>query len=392
MSSLDQRRIDTTDDSAPLALARELISRASVTPDDAGCQPLIADRLSAAGFVVEHLRIGDVDNLWAVAGTSGPLLCLAGHTDVVPPGPLEDWQTPPFEPSIEDGWLTGRGAADMKSSVAAMVCAAERVRSAHPDHAGRLAFLLTSDEEGPAKDGTKAVVERLTARGEQIDYCLVGEPSSQNQLGDTIKNGRRGSLNGHIRVRGRQGHVAYPQYADNALHRLLPLLNELVAHVWDTGDEYFPPTSFQVSGLDAGTGAENVIPGIAQASFNWRFSPLQDHASIKRHVDARCHAHGIDPAAIEWRLSGEPFITRGGRLVEAAMAGVTHVTGCVPLLSTAGGTSDGRFIAPTGAEVIELGPCNDTIHQANERILAADVERLTGIYEQVIARTLDVTG
>lgn len=377
-------------DNPVLALACDLIARASVTPDDAGCQPLIAERLRNAGFTVENLRVGDVDNLWAVAGDRGPLLCMAGHTDVVPPGPLEDWHTPPFEPTLADGYLIGRGAADMKSSVAAMICAAERFRQAHPDHPGRLAFLLTSDEEGPARDGTRAVIERLTERGEQIDYCLVGEPSSQTRLADTIKNGRRGSLNGRLRVRGRQGHVAYPQYADNALHRLLPLLDELATHRWDDGDECFPPTSFQVSGLTSGTGAENVIPGIAETSFNWRFSPLQTHASIKRHVDARCQAYGIDPAAIEWRLSGEPFITRSGRVVDAAIDAIAQITGERPALSTAGGTSDGRFIAPTGAEVIELGPCNDTIHQANERVLADDVARLSAIYEAIMVRTLGV--
>lgn len=377
-------------DNPLLALACDLIARASVTPEDAGCQPLIAERLQNAGFTVENLRVGDVDNLWAVAGDSGPLLCMAGHTDVVPPGPLDDWQTPPFEPTLADGYLIGRGAADMKSSVAAMVCAAERFRQAHPEHPGRLAFLLTSDEEGPARDGTRAVIERLTERGEQIDYCLVGEPSSQNRLGDTIKNGRRGSLNGRLRVRGRQGHVAYPQYADNALHRLLPLLDELVTHRWDDGDECFPPTSFQISGLTSGTGAENVIPGVAEASFNWRFSPLQSHAAIKRHVDARCQARGIDPTAIEWRLSGEPFITRSGRIVDAAIDAVAQITGERPALSTAGGTSDGRFIAPAGAEVIELGPCNDTIHQANERVRADDIPPLSTIYETIMARTLGV--
>ncbi|GAB3683361.1 succinyl-diaminopimelate desuccinylase [Salinisphaera aquimarina] len=374
-----------------LELAQALIARASVTPEDAGCQALIGERLAAAGFTVEHMRIGEVDNLWAVAGERGPLLCFAGHTDVVPPGPLEDWRFDPFAARIEDGWLYGRGAADMKSSVAAMVCAAERFRSAHPDHAGRLAFLITSDEEGPAVDGTRAVVERLTDRGIAIDYCLVGEPSSSRTLGDTVKNGRRGSLNAHLTVRGRQGHVAYPQQADNALHRLLAVLAELAAHHWDDGDDFFPPTSFQISNLDAGTGAENVIPGIAEARCNWRFNPLQDEASIRAFVTERCTAHGIAEDSIAWRLSGVPFITEDGALVEATRAAIADIADITPELSTAGGTSDGRFIAPTGAQVVELGPLNDTIHQADERIRADDVARLAHIYEQLVERLLLAT-
>ncbi|WP_348765410.1 succinyl-diaminopimelate desuccinylase [uncultured Salinisphaera sp.] len=373
---------------APLELARTLIRRESVTPADGGCQKLIGERLAAAGFAIEHLRFGEVDNLWAVAGDSGPLLCFAGHTDVVPPGPLEDWSQAPFEAAVEDGWLIGRGAADMKSSVAAMVCAAERFRDRHPDHSGRLAFLLTSDEEGPAVDGTRAVMEWLGERDIAIDYCLVGEPSSSEALGDTVKNGRRGSLNGHARVRGRQGHVAYPQKADNALHRLLALLADLASHHWDDGDEFFPPTSFQVSNLDAGTGAENVIPGVAAARFNWRFNPRQNQDSIRAHVEQRCVAHGIDPESIQWRLSGAPFITREGALIDATRAAIRSQAGIETQLSTAGGTSDGRFIAPTGAQVLELGPLNDTIHQANERIAAEDVARLSRIYEDIVARIL----
>lgn len=379
--------MNASNDSA-LTLARELIGRASVTPDDAGCQALIAERLAACGFAVESMRFGDVDNLWAIAGESGPLLCLAGHTDVVPPGPAEDWRFDPFAARVEDGWLYGRGAADMKSSVAAMVCAAERFRSAYPNHAGRLAFLITADEEGPAVDGTRAVIDTLIQRDITIDYCLVGEPSSSAQLGDTVKNGRRGSLNGHIRVRGRQGHVAYPQAADNALHRLLALLAELTAYHWDDGDEFFPPTSFQVSNLVAGTGAENVIPGVAEARFNWRFNPLQSEASLKAQVAERCRNHGIDPGAVEWRLSGMPFITEGSPLIAATRAAIAETTGLQTTLSTAGGTSDGRFIAPTGAEVIELGPLNDTIHQADERIRADDVAQLSTIYERIIEKLL----
>ncbi|MES1930375.1 succinyl-diaminopimelate desuccinylase [Salinisphaera dokdonensis CL-ES53] len=372
-----------------LQLARELISRPSVTPEDAGCQQLIGERLAAAGFEVEHLRFGDVDNLWAVAGNSGPLLCFAGHTDVVPPGPEEDWHHDPFSATVdESGWLNGRGASDMKSSVAAMVCAAERFRAAHPEHDGRLAFLLTSDEEGPAVDGTRAVMDWLGVRGIEIDYCIVGEPSSSETLGDTVKSGRRGSLNGHARIQGRQGHVAYPHKADNALHRLTALLADLVAHHWDDGDEFFPPTSFQVSNLISGTGAENVIPGVAEARFNWRFNPAQSEDSIRAHVERRCEAFGIAPDAIEWRLSGAPFITRSGALIEATRRAIHAQTGIETTLSTAGGTSDGRFIAPTGAEVLELGPLNDTIHQANERIRAADVDELAAIYESIVTGVL----
>ncbi|MGB7754954.1 MAG: succinyl-diaminopimelate desuccinylase [Salinisphaera sp.] len=376
-------------DNAPaLELARALIRRPSVTPEDAGCQDLIAERLEAAGFAVDRLRFGAVDNLWAVAGESGPLLCLAGHTDVVPAGPAEQWSYDPFAAEVVDGQLYGRGAADMKSSVAAMVCAAERFRAEHPRHAGRLAFLLTSDEEGPAIDGTNAVMRWLEARGEHIDYCLLGEPSSSSELADTIKNGRRGSLNARIRVEGRQGHVAYPQRADNALHRLIGLLHDLTAHRWDDGDAFFPPTSFQVSNLRAGTGAENMIPGEADAVFNWRFSPLQSAESIQAVVRDYCNGHGIDPDAIEWRLSGEPFITEGGALIDAARRAIGEHCGHDVTLSTAGGTSDGRFIAPTGAEVIELGPLNASIHQIDEHIEAAHVDQLAGIYHALIEELL----
>lgn len=373
---------------AALELARALIARPSITPDDAGCQALIAERLAAAGFAIEHLRFGEVDNLWAVAGQDGPLLCLAGHTDVVPPGPAEDWDGDPFAARVTDGWLCGRGASDMKSSVAAMVCAAERFRDAHPDHGGRLAFLITSDEEGPAVDGTRAVVDWLDRRGVKIDHCLIGEPSSTQTLCDTVKNGRRGSLNGQVRVRGRQGHVAYPDAADNALHRLLGLLAELTAHHWDDGDTFFPSTSFQVSNLTAGTGAENVIPGVAEARFNWRFNPRQTAAGLQAQVEDRAAAYGIPADAFTWRLSGAPFITESGALIQATRDAVRTVCGIETTLSTAGGTSDGRFIAPTGAEVIELGPLNATIHQANERIAAADVARLSRIYEHIIEALL----
>lgn len=377
----------TDADSPALALARELIRRPSVTPADAGCQTLIAQRLEAAGFAVEHLRFGDVDNIWAVAGDSGPITCLAGHTDVVPVGPADDWSHGPFDADIDAyGWLYGRGAADMKSSLAAMVCAAERFRGAHPDHQGRIAFLITSDEEGPAVDGTRAVIDWLSERGETIDRCLVGEPSSETALGDIVKNGRRGSLNAKIRVVGRQGHVAYPHKGDNALHRLIGLLDELIAHVWDEGDAAFPPTSFQVSNLTAGTGAENVMPGVAEAACNWRFSTLQSAEALREIVETYAESHGIAADAIDWRLSGEPFVTREGALIEATRHAVLDVCGHTPTLSTGGGTSDGRFIAPTGAEVLELGPANATIHQADERIAAADVERLSRVYEDILVR------
>ena len=379
-------------DNAPaLELARALIRCPSVTPEDAGCQDLIAERLEAAGFAVDRLRFGAVDNLWAVAGESGPLLCLAGHTDVVPAGPAEQWSHDPFAAEVVDGRLYGRGAADMKSSVAAMVCAAERFRAEQPHHTGRLAFLLTSDEEGPAVDGTKAVMRWLDQHGERIDYCLLGEPSSSLELADTIKNGRRGSLNACLHVQGRQGHVAYPQRADNALHRLIGLLNDLTAHRWDDGDAFFPPTSFQVSNIRAGTGAENMIPGEADAVFNWRFSPLQSAESIQAVVHHYCSRHGIDPEAIEWRLSGEPFITAGGALIEAARRAISEHCGRDVTLSTAGGTSDGRFIAPTGTEVIELGPLNASIHQIDEHVEAAHVDRLAGIYHALIEKLFHVS-
>lgn len=370
-----------------LELARELIQRPSVTPTDCGCQALIGDRLEAVGFSVEALRYEDVDNLWAVAGNEGPLLCFAGHTDVVPPGDPEEWTADAFDPRIEDGLLYGRGAADMKGSVAAMVTAAERFRAAQPDHKGRLALLLTSDEEGPSIHGTREVMRTLGERGEKITWCVVGEPSSQTVLGDTIKNGRRGSLGARITVRGRQGHVAYPQHADNALHRLLPLLSELIRIEWDQGDAHFPPTSLQISNLQAGTGADNVIPGRAQADFNLRFSPAQTPAGIEQRIDALCARYG-GGIHIDWRLSGEPFITDSGELLSVVPAAIKAVTGRDTQLSTAGGTSDGRFIAPTGAQVVEIGPLNASIHQADEHVRVEDLSCLSEIYEQIMMRLL----
>ncbi len=373
--------------SETIELAKALIGRASVTPDDAGCQPLIADRLRAIGFSIESLRFGEVDNLWARRGTAAPLFVFAGHTDVVPPGPLADWHSDPFTPSTRDGCLYGRGAADMKSSIAAMVTACERFIGRHAGHRGSIAFLLTSDEEGPSVDGTVRVIEHLKARGEQIDWCLVGEPSSRNRTGDVIKNGRRGSLNGVLRVHGQQGHVAYPQLADNPVHRAAAALAELVAAEWDAGNAYFPPTTFQISNINAGTGAENVIPGELKILFNLRFSTESSPESIQSRVLAILDRHGLD-YSIDWKISGLPFITPAGELVDAARRAIHSVTGLETELSTSGGTSDGRFIAPTGAQVVELGPLNATIHKTNECVNLADLDTLSSIYERILEQLL----
>ncbi|MFZ0789007.1 MAG: succinyl-diaminopimelate desuccinylase [Chromatiaceae bacterium] len=373
--------------SATLDLARELIRRPSVTPDDAGCQALMAERLAAVGFQVEPMPVGEVTNLWARRGSSGPLLCLAGHTDVVPPGPLEDWTSPPFEPTLRNGLLYGRGAADMKGSLAAMITAVEGFVAAHPDHRGSIALLLTSDEEGPSVDGTVRVVERLSARGERIDYALVGEPSSRERLGDTIKNGRRGSLNGFLTVYGKQGHVAYPHLAANPFHSAAPALAVLCAEVWDQGNEHFPPTSFQIANLNMGTGAENVIPGRLTAQFNLRFSTEQTAQGIDERVRRILNAGGFH-YELSWRLSGNPFITPAGELVEAARAAIAQVEGIETRLSTSGGTSDGRFIAPMGAQVVELGPLNASIHQVDECVGVADLDRLSAIYQCILERLL----
>jgi len=373
--------------SATLALACELIRRPSVTPEDAGCQALAAERLEALGFACEPMTFGAVRNLYARRGRGAPLCVLAGHTDVVPPGPLEAWTFPPFSPTVHEGDLYGRGAADMKGSVAAMIVACERFVAAHPGHEGSLAVLLTSDEEGPAVDGTARVVERLTARGEAIRFCIVGEPSSRRRLGDVVKHGRRGSLSGRLRVAGVQGHVAYPQLADNPIHRFAPALAELVASEWDQGTADFPPTGFQVSNLEAGTGAENVIPGALEAWFNFRFSPAVGAAALRERTEALLARHGLD-WSLEWTLSGEAFLTARGALIAAVKAAVRELAGLDPELSTEGGTSDARFIAPTGAEVVELGPLNATIHQVDERVAVADLERLTDIYQRVLERLL----
>ncbi|MFC0268806.1 succinyl-diaminopimelate desuccinylase [Kushneria aurantia] len=369
--------------SATLQLALALLERRSLTPDDAGCQTLIGERLAALDFELEWLDRGDVRNLWAVRGdaANGPTLVLAGHTDVVPVGAEALWHTPPFAPRIDaDGWLRGRGAADMKGGLAAMVTAVERFIARHPDHPGRLAFLLTSDEEGPAIDGTRAVVDILHQRRERLDYCIVGEPSSESQFGDVIKNGRRGSLNGVLRVQGVQGHVAYPQRARNPVHQALAALDELVRQHWDSGNDFFPPTSFQISNLHAGTGANNVIPGELEVTFNLRFSTESDADTLKSRIEAVLAAHGLD-YAIDWQLSGEPFLTRPGELTEAVTTALERLTGQRPTLSTGGGTSDARFIATLGPQVIELGPCNATIHQRDERIRAGDLDLMSEALE-----------
>jgi succinyl-diaminopimelate desuccinylase len=370
-----------------LALAKDLIARASVTPEDAGCQDAMIRRLEAIGFRAERLRFGEVDNFWARRGDRGPLLAFAGHTDVVPTGPRERWQSDPFTPTERDGMLYGRGAADMKGSLAAMVTACERFVAAHPGHRGSIAFLVTSDEEGPSVDGTVKVVEHLEARGEKIDWCLVGEPSSNQALGDVIKNGRRGSLGGKLRVLGKQGHVAYPHLADNPVHRVAPALAELCAIEWDQGNEHFPPTSFQISNIHAGTGADNVIPGDVEVWFNLRFSTEQTEAGIRARIEALLDRHGLH-YELQWKLSGHPFLTPVGELVEAVRGAISEVCGLDTQLSTSGGTSDGRFIAPTGAQVVELGPLNATIHQVNECVACADLDRLSAIYEGMLTRLL----
>lgn len=368
-------------------LTRQLIARPSVTPDDAGCQALMIERLQAIGFVVERLRFGETDNFWARRGTEGPLFAFAGHTDVVPTGPLEDWQSNPFQPEIRDDMLYGRGAADMKSSLAAMVTACEAFVDEHPRHNGSIAFLITSDEEGPATDGTVRVIDHLQARGEHIDWCLVGEPTSTERVGDVIKNGRRGSLGGRLTVQGRQGHVAYPQLASNPIHLATAALAELCASEWDSGNEFFPPTSFQISNINAGTGASNVIPDTLVVDFNFRFSTVVTEQQLRQQVEALFDKHGLD-YHIDWTLSGQPFLTAAGALVDAVQQAVYDVCGYASELSTSGGTSDGRFIAPTGAQVVELGPCNATIHQINESIRVADIGLLAAIYQQTLGRLL----
>ena len=371
--------------SATLELTKQLISRSSVTPDDKGCQQLMIERLEAIGFVVEPLRFDDVDNFWAVRGQSGPILCFAGHTDVVPTGPESDWAHLPFEPTEQDGQLYGRGAADMKGSLAAMVVAAEQFVAEHPNHSGRIAFLITSDEEGIATNGTVKVVEWLQEQGITPEYCLVGEPSSTARCGDVIKNGRRGSLGCVMNIKGRQGHVAYPHLASNPIHNAAPALTELVAEVWDEGNEFFPATSFQISNINGGTGATNVIPGQLQVTFNFRFSTALTDQILRERTEAILDKHGLD-YEMDWKLSGQAFLTAEGKLVEAAVASILEVTGIETELSTAGGTSDGRFIAPMGTQVVELGPVNATIHQVDENVNIADLDVLTSIYQTLLAK------
>ncbi len=377
------------DDMTPvIELASELIRRPSVTPQDAGCQELLASRLEAVGFKVEHLRFGEVDNFWArLDGGDGPLLAFAGHTDVVPSGPEDAWDSPPFVPSIRGDRLYGRGSADMKGSIAAMIIAIEAFLDGGPEFKGSIGLLITSDEEGPSVDGTVRVVEALQARGEKIDYCVVGEPSSSERVGDTVKNGRRGSLGGVLRVHGLQGHVAYPHLARNPIHDAAPALAELAAVDWDAGNDHFPPTSFQVSNIHSGTGATNVIPGALEAVFNFRFSTEQTVEGLQQRTRDILDRHGLD-YAIDWTLSGQPFLTPAGRLVDAVREAIRKVSGFETELSTAGGTSDGRFIAPTGAEVVELGPCNATIHQVNENVATEELEQLVPMYRGILERLL----
>ena len=373
--------------SQTLELAKALVARQSNTPDDAGCQAMMCARLAAMGFNIEDLKFGEVSNFWARRGTSSPVFAFAGHTDVVPSGPAADWQSPPFEPTITNGKLYGRGAADMKGSLAAMVTACERFVAQYPDHKGSIAFLITSDEEGPAHDGTVKVVQQLEARGEKMDMCLVGEPTSTNKVGDVIKNGRRGSLGCRLTIHGRQGHVAYPHLADNPVHRFAPAMAELTTEVWDNGNEFFPATAFQISNIHAGTGATNVIPGDLVIDFNFRFSTEVTDSQLRRRVENILNKHQLK-YTIDWALSGQPFLTPKGQLVDAMKAAIKSVCGIDTELSTSGGTSDGRFIAPTGAQVVELGPLNATIHQIDEHVSVEELDQLSDIYEQILINLL----
>lgn len=374
--------------SETIELAQKLIRIDSVTPNDKGCQQLIADTLSPLGFEIESMPFGEVSNLWARKGSAGPFIVFAGHTDVVPTGPENEWTHPPFAADIDNGLLYGRGSADMKSSIACFMVATQRLIRDYPQHKGSIGFLITSDEEGPAVDGTVKVIETLEAREEKFDYCLVGEPSSDRKLADTIKNGRRGSLSGKLTVHGVQGHIAYPELADNPIHNLAPALEQLVHLQWDHGNEYFPPTSFQISNINGGTGATNVIPGRVEALFNFRFSTEHTPETLKKGVHAVLDHHKLD-YTLDWTLSGLPFITPAqGELIQAVKQATQTVMGYEPLLSTGGGTSDGRFIATTGAQVIELGPLNATIHQVDERVSVTDLENLTEIYFQTLVNLL----
>ena len=371
--------------SSTLTLTKDLIARASVTPDDQGCQQLMIERLQAIGFVVDRLCFDDVDNFWAVRGESGPILCFAGHTDVVPTGPESNWTFPPFDATEHEGQLYGRGAADMKGSLAAMVVAVEQFIAEHPDHGGRIAFLITSDEEGIATNGTVKVVNWLQEQGITPEYCLVGEPSSTNRCGDVIKNGRRGSLGCVMRIKGKQGHVAYPHLASNPIHNASPALTDLATEVWDQGNQFFPATSFQISNIHAGTGVTNVIPGELEIVFNFRFSTEVTEQILRQRTEAILDKHGLD-YDMSWTLNGQAFLTAEGDLVEAAVDSIRAVTGLETELSTAGGTSDGRFIAPMGTQVVELGPVNATIHQVDENVNIADLDTLTDIYQTLLTK------
>ena len=373
--------------SATLKLACDLIARPSITPEDAGCQDVLIERLRAIGFECETLIFGDVTNLWARRGNAGPLLAFAGHTDVVPPGPLEQWDSDPFQPEIRDGLLYGRGAADMKSSIAAMVTACERFVEQHPDHPGSIALLITSDEEAIAINGTVKVIETLEARGEKIDWALIGEPSSRSQVGDVVKNGRRGSINAKLVINGVQGHVAYPHKVDNPIHRAMPALHDLARHEWDQGNSFFPPTSFQISNINSGTGVSNVVPGHAEVLFNLRYSTEIDAHQIIETTRVILDKHELD-YDINWSISGYPFLTPQGELVIAAQQAIKQHTGITTSLETSGGTSDGRFIAPTGAQVLELGPVNESIHKLNEYVNVEDLDQLSDIYQGILERLL----
>ena len=374
-------------DSPVIALAKDFISRISVTPEDAGCQDVMIARLEQLGFTIETMVFEDTTNLWARRGTEAPLFVFAGHTDVVPAGSSDQWHTLPFEPTIIDGYLHGRGAADMKGSLACFIVAIERFLAAHPDHKGSIALLITSDEEGPFINGTTRVIDTLEARNEKIDMCIVGEPSSTHSVGDVVKNGRRGSLTGELTLQGTQGHVAYPHLADNPVHRAMPALAELAATTWDNGNAYFPPTSFQIANLHAGTGAANVIPGEFHVQFNFRFSTELTAEEIERKVHSVLDAHGLD-YELKWMLSGNPFLTDHGTLLEAVVEAIEEVNHSKPELLTTGGTSDGRFIARTGAQVVELGPVNATIHKVNECVKVADLEKLADMYQKVLEKAL----
>jgi succinyl-diaminopimelate desuccinylase len=373
--------------SPTVELAMQLVAQPSVTPKDAGCQAMMTERLQDCGFSIENLRFGDVDNFWAIHGSSGPIFCFAGHTDVVPTGPVESWSHPPFTPTIVEGQLYGRGSADMKGSLAAMVVAAEEFVSEFPKHQGRLAFLITSDEEGIAVNGTVKVVDWLQQQGITPEWCLVGEPSSSTQCGDTIKNGRRGSLGCRLTIKGTQGHVAYPHLAANPIHLGMPALEELTREIWDQGNTFFPATSFQVSNINAGTGATNVIPGTVEVLFNFRFSTEVTDLQLMGRAEAILNKHQLDYEA-EWNLSGQPFITERGDLVQAAINCIARTAGLEAELSTAGGTSDGRFIAPIGTQVVELGPVNQSIHRVDENVSIDDLNTLTKIYKNILHELL----